>query len=116
MNTGQIEAQLAGISFSDARIQNIALQNGNVRINLQDWQGKSICLQFSGIVYFKAFEFGSDISEVMVGRDTPEIAEARRIQERDGVTDAASLTLIQVSFIGDNPIVVVVLRDFASGA
>ena len=102
------------IDFNDARIQGVEISNGKALILLQDWREKTIRLRFSGVVYFKAFEFGSDLSQVVVNDDTEEIKEALRVILHDGGHAEGYPDLVQVSFLSNAPIMIVIFDKFVN--
>ncbi len=107
-----IREQLEGIDFSDGRIERVELVSGEVLIVFKNWQERILRLRFKGVVYFKSFEFGSDDTEVQIVNDTEEIKEAIRVIEQDGGSIKAYPNLLQITFISDAPVMMVVFQEF----
>src|SRR4028118_561128 len=110
--TTQIQKQMKRISFSDAQIQHVDIKNGEVLVTIYTWQQKILRFRFNGVVYFKSFEFGSNLSDVHVSDDTEEIKEAMRVVINDGGSAEGYPNLVQASFVADAPIMIVVFQEF----
>ena len=104
--------QLERIDFSDGRIKQVELINGEVLIVFKNWQERILRLRFKGVVYFKSFEFGGDDTEVQIANDTEEIREAIRVIQQDGGSIVAYPNLLQITFISDAPVIIVVFQEF----
>ncbi len=104
--------QLKRIDFNDGRIERAELLNDNVVIVFKNWQEQILRLRFSGVVYFKAFEFGGDDTWVQIASDTEEIREAIRVIEQNGENGESYPNLVQITFKGDAPKMIVVFQQF----
>lgn len=110
MNT--IHEKLQEFDFCDGQIEGVELQNGNVVLVFKNWQERTFHLKFSGVVYFKSFMWGGDISEVQLIKDAEEIKEAFRFIEHDGGATKDYHNLVQLNFISEIPVVVLVFQKF----
>ncbi len=106
-----IREQLGRIDFCDGQIERVELVSGEATIVIRNWQEHILRFRFKGVVYFKSFEFGGDISEVQIAEDAEEIKEAIHV-EQDGGGIEAYPNLIQVTFICDAPVMIVVFQEF----
>jgi hypothetical protein len=112
--TTKIQEQMKGISFSDAQIQHVDLINGEVLVTIHEWQQKTLRFRFKGVVYFKSFEFGNNLSDIHVSDDTEEIKEAMRVIINDGGSAEGYPDLVQVSFVAEAPVMIVVFQEFTN--
>ena len=103
-----------------AFIEAVELKNGVAVVtlsNLQKWSfgrasdSETLRLRFGGVVYFKSFEFGGDLSEICLSNNTDEIREAIKVIENDGGSVAGYPNLVQASFVHDAPMVIVVFQS-----
>lgn len=111
MNSNREE--LERIGFSDGRIERVELLlSGEVIIVFKNWQERILRLRFKGVVYFKSFQFGGDDTEVQIATDTEEIREALRVIKQNGDSVEAYSNLVQITFMSDAPMMIVVFQEF----
>ncbi|HEX8466137.1 MAG TPA: hypothetical protein VF627_16105 [Abditibacterium sp.] len=110
----QIQQQIEHINFEDAQIKHAEVKNGEVLVTVENWQTKLFRFRFKGVVYFKSFEFGSDLSKLQLSDDTEEIREAMRVIINDGGSIEGYAGLIQASFVSDTPVMIVVFQEFTN--
>ena len=105
-----------------AYIEAIELKNGVAIVTLSNLQrraqlfgkasrSETLHLNFSGVVFFKSFEFGGDLSEIRLSDESDEIREAIHVIENDGGTAAGYPNLVQASFVAEAPLMIIVFQQ-----
>ncbi len=110
MSLENIRQELGRVSYSDGRIIEAQLENGQAVVVYQDWQERLWHFEFGGVVLFRAYEFGCYIENVLANDDSPAISEAVLVIEQDGGKRKGYPDLLAVEFSGATVMMTVVFQ------
>ena len=95
----------------DATIKSAELKSDEAIVKVETWELKALILRFTGVVYFKSFEFGGNLSEIRLEENSDEIREAVLAIERAGGRAKGYPNLVQLSLVSDDdPLMIVVFQ------